>query len=407
MDCVLDEGSVIVTVMSYFLLAFLVFGISCSIRLEDFRAALRTKSAVAIALSSQLGIMPLVAYLLGKAFLEPVYAVGVLLLACAPGGSFSNILAYYGHGDMALSVSVTAVTNITSFLSLPALLYLYASEYSSQITLPILDIALALLMTLIPASLGIALKYKAPVTAKKAERAASVGGAILIVATLTVGAATQLEKAAAIPPSLWFCCIAIACTGLTWGYFAPLLLRCFPCTRGITIDLASRKTICLETGIQNSAIVSAMITLSFANDCDSLQRLLFVPWIYSILSSAIAIIIVAFWRFREWQSIRDMPVREVTEEVPRRSRAGTGAASRRGRGEEEEEGKAVSRRTTSKSLGRASASGRSRTTTGDRAATASPGATTGGSRPARTQSTKTVRRSASAPRAHRERSTTQ
>ncbi|MBR4735820.1 MAG: bile acid:sodium symporter, partial [Bacteroidales bacterium] len=90
------------------ILTVLMFSLGLSLHLSDFARVFRQPLAVIIALAGQIVLLPLIALGLGMAFrLEPVFFIGLVLIACCPGGSSSNIFSKLAGGDVALSVSLT------------------------------------------------------------------------------------------------------------------------------------------------------------------------------------------------------------------------------------------------------------------------------------------------------------
>ena len=101
-------------------LAFLMFGIALDTRLEDFRRVLRMPWAMAVGIVAQFLVLPAVTFgltlLLGVA---PSIALGMILVACCPPGNISNILTHRARGNVALSVSMTAVSNALAIVLMP------------------------------------------------------------------------------------------------------------------------------------------------------------------------------------------------------------------------------------------------------------------------------------------------
>ena len=101
-------------------LAFIMFALGLGLTFEDFaRVATRPRDFLVGALS-QIILLPLVAFLLVSAWpLKPELALGVMIIAAAPGGVTSNILTSFARGDVALSISLTAVVSLLSVVTIP------------------------------------------------------------------------------------------------------------------------------------------------------------------------------------------------------------------------------------------------------------------------------------------------
>ncbi len=101
-------------------LAFLMFGIALDTRVADFRRVLRMPGAMAVGIAAQFLVLPAVTFML-TLLLQPApsIALGMLLVACCPPGNVSNILTHRAGGNVALSVSMTAVSNVLAIVLMP------------------------------------------------------------------------------------------------------------------------------------------------------------------------------------------------------------------------------------------------------------------------------------------------
>ena len=111
-------------------LALVMLGMGLTLKVEDFRALFRMPRTVVLAAISQYTVMPLsgwlIAYLLG---LPTEFAVGLILVACCPGGTASNMIAYIGRANVALSVISTAVSTLLGIVMTPVLCKLLAGQF--------------------------------------------------------------------------------------------------------------------------------------------------------------------------------------------------------------------------------------------------------------------------------------
>ena len=101
-------------------LAIIMFGLGLDLTLADFRRIGRHPKAVAIALVCQIVVLPAICFGLVLAFdLEPLLAIGMLLLAASPGGTTANLFSHLFRGDVALNISLTAINSILALVTLP------------------------------------------------------------------------------------------------------------------------------------------------------------------------------------------------------------------------------------------------------------------------------------------------
>ncbi len=114
----------IVTKIAPIALALIMLGLGLGLTKNDFIRVLKTPRDFMIGLISQLIILPIVAFILIK-FLDtsPEIALGVMIIAAAPGGITSNILTKFANGDVALSISLTAIISIISIISVPLIVF--------------------------------------------------------------------------------------------------------------------------------------------------------------------------------------------------------------------------------------------------------------------------------------------
>ena len=143
----------IVTKIAPIILALIMLGLGLGLKIDDFTRILKTPKDFFVGFFSQLIILPLVAYLLIIILkVPPEIAIGVMIIAAAPGGVTSNILTKFANGDVALSISLTAVISLISIITVPLLIFTSADLFG------ITDISQNISMT------GIALKMFLVVT---------------------------------------------------------------------------------------------------------------------------------------------------------------------------------------------------------------------------------------------------
>ena len=143
----------IVTKIAPIILALIMLGLGLGLKIDDFTRVLKTPKDFFVGFFSQLIILPLVAYLLIITLkVPPEIAIGVMIIAAAPGGVTSNILTKFANGDVALSISLTAVISLISIITVPLIIFTSADLFG------ITDISQNISMT------GIALKMFLVVT---------------------------------------------------------------------------------------------------------------------------------------------------------------------------------------------------------------------------------------------------
>ena len=131
----------IVTKIAPIALALIMLGLGLGLTTQDFTRIVRNPKDFLIGLICQLILLPIIAYILILVFKTPIQiALGVMIIAAAPGGVTSNIMTKFARGDVALSVSLTAVISLISIISVPFIVLTSAnllgvSNISQEITL--------------------------------------------------------------------------------------------------------------------------------------------------------------------------------------------------------------------------------------------------------------------------------
>ncbi len=153
----------IVTKIAPIILALIMLGLGLGLKVEDFTRVLKTPKDFIVGFISQLIILPVVAYLLIIILrTPPEIAIGVMIIAAAPGGVTSNILTKFANGDVALSISLTAIISLISIITVPLIIFTSADLFGiTNITENISMTGIALKMFLVvtvPVILGMIIR---------------------------------------------------------------------------------------------------------------------------------------------------------------------------------------------------------------------------------------------------------
>ena len=153
------------------LVGLIMFVVGLTLTLTDFRRVASYPKAVLAATLGQLILLPLIAFLLIYGLNPPdQVAAGMILLAASPAGGLSNFYAYLGRGNTALSVTLTAVSNLLSFVTLPVLAatgFAWLLDYRDAVELPVLEtIRQLFLMMLLPIISGMLIRQRWPYVAE-------------------------------------------------------------------------------------------------------------------------------------------------------------------------------------------------------------------------------------------------
>ena len=169
-------------------LAFIMFTLGLGLTFSDFARVAKMPKNFLIGLISQLIFLPLVALIIVFIWpLQPELAIGLMLIAAAPGGVTSNILTSFAKGDVALSISLTAVMSLLSVISVPVVLGLsiglISNDSLGSISLTGIAISMFLIVTL-PVLLGMIFRASLSYLTKKIEKGAKILSSALFVLVL-------------------------------------------------------------------------------------------------------------------------------------------------------------------------------------------------------------------------------
>lgn len=231
-------------------LFLIMFGMGLSLRLANFSQVLLAPKAVSIGIVGQMVLLPLIAFSIAITLnLAPEIAVGLMIIALAPGGATSNMFSYLFKGDVSLSISLTAVVSLITPFTIPfitALSMHYFMGAQSEFDIPLLKtITQLLLITMLPVALGMFVLSRWPHVACKIENFLkwfSVLFLLLIILLIILKNQANLEQ--------FFIQAGLATLLLN---IAVLLLG-YGLAKAASLNLAQSKAIGFEVGIQNGTL---------------------------------------------------------------------------------------------------------------------------------------------------------
>lgn len=271
------------------LLVVLMIGMGATLTGDAFRQVLRSPKGPLVGLLSQYGWMPLVAFGLAKGLgLPQEMAIGLVVVGCTPGGTTSNLFTYYARADLALSVSMTAISSVAAVVMMPLMLRVYGAPFTdAELTIPYKSIAVTLALMLVPMAIGMAIRARRPAAAPKVERVGSLAGigvlALLIVTGLARNGHLLLES----PPTIYAAGLGLGLLGFGLGYLGA---------RVAGLDVPGRRAVAFETGIQNSPLALAILVTSFPESTHA--QMLWLPLLYALFVIASSGVIALWLRGR-------------------------------------------------------------------------------------------------------------
>ena len=252
----------IVTKIAPIILALIMLGLGLGLKVENFSRVLKTPKDFFVGFFSQLIILPIVAYLLIIILkTPPEIAIGVMIIAAAPGGVTSNILTKFANGDVALSITLTAIISLISIFTVPFIIFTSADLLRiTNITENISMIGIALKMffvVTVPVILGMIIrKFAENFVASKAEIFNKLNIIFFIIFFI---AAFYEERENFINFFKQAGLIALV-LNITMMVIAFYLAKYF------ASGIAQRKAISLECGLQNGTLAIFVSTQIFGAD---------------------------------------------------------------------------------------------------------------------------------------------
>ena len=265
-------------------LALVMLGMGLTLNVADFAAVLRLPGAVALGFAAQYTIMPLIGWSVGKMLALPApFAVGLILVACCPGGTASNVVTYLARGNVALSVLMTMCSTLAAVVMTPLLTGWLAGAYvpvdAWGIFLTTAQVVLA------PILIGLLLHHQAPRLAGFILPAGPIMSVLVI--SLIVGSIIG-QNATAIFAHGGQLLLAVSLLhggGFFLGYIVGRLSG---------FDLGVARTLSIEVGMQNSGLGAVLAKTRFAA-----EPLTAVPSaLSSVCHSLLGSLLAAWWRRR-------------------------------------------------------------------------------------------------------------
>ena len=269
------------------ILTLLMFDLGLSLRFEDFGKVFRRPWPVAVALFGQLVLLPAIALGLAWLFrLPPVFFIGLVLIACCPGGSSSNVFSKLAGGDVALSVTLTALSSIITLFTIPFIMS-WATRLVGEsvgITLPVGNlIKQNLVLMLLPVLLGIGIHYAWPKAAEKMDKVLTKLAFPLLLLLITIFYVQHRRTILDNIGILGLCVTVLILVAIGISSLLSRLVKNSP---------QQRRTVVIEVGMQNAAqaIAIASSPLIFASEEMAIPAILYSLMMNIVLLTYVGIV---------------------------------------------------------------------------------------------------------------------
>lgn len=270
-------------------LSIVMLGMGLTLKVTHFRRVLEMPRLVALGFIAQYSIMPASAWTIAYILkLEPAFAVGLILVACCPGGTASNVVAYLARANVALSVVLTMVSTLLAIIMTPLLMQHWAGHFVPIDALGIFKTTLQ--VVLIPVVLGVYLNQRFP---RIGTAASDVGPAVAVMAIVMIAAsivASNVEAIAGHGLQLALAGFLLHSVGFAVGYGFTRIFR---------YSKNTARTISIEVGMQNSGLAMVLAQQHFAAATAT-------PAVFSsVFHTVVGSICAAYWRMRPSKDHRD------------------------------------------------------------------------------------------------------
>ena len=250
----------IVTKIAPIALALIMLGLGLGLTTKDFTRVIRNPKDFIIGLICQLILLPIIAYILILVFKTPIeIALGVMIIAAAPGGVTSNVMTKFAKGDVALSVSLTAIISLISIISVPLIVFnsanfLGVSNISQEITLTGVALKMAGVVT-VPVIIGMIIRrFSEKFISSNINIIEKITGILFLI----VFAAIWIEERENIVSYLAQAGIIVLTLNIVMMLIAYFVAKSF------ATGIKQIKCIALECGLQNGTLAVFVATQIFS-----------------------------------------------------------------------------------------------------------------------------------------------
>ncbi|CAN5254463.1 bile acid:sodium symporter family protein [soil metagenome] len=275
------------------IVGFFLFGVALDTRIGDFRDVVRRPWVIVVGVLAQYLVAPGLTLLLTLALdVKGSVAIGMLLVACCPAGNLSNILTHRARGDVALSISLTGVSNVLALLVTPIALAFWsglnpaAEKLLRDIELEPWDVIteVALLIGL-PFATGLLVAWRAPGFTQRVKRFVEPAAPVLLLLIVVGGLAGQFDIFVTYIGVVVLPIVAQNLLALGVGYSTG---------RACRLSEAGTRAMTFELGVRNTAL-AVVLALAFFGD---LGGVVFVAALWGLWDVATGLALASWWRGR-------------------------------------------------------------------------------------------------------------
>lgn len=267
-------------ISNYFLpssLAIIMLGMGMTLILDDFTRIIKYPKSVLIGLTNQLVFLPIIGFFLAIAFnLNLVTAIGIMILATCPGGPTSNLIVQVCKGNIALSVTLTAMASMISILTIPFILSFaleyFGSKTNVTIKLPIIDTIIQIMgITVIPISIGMLIRKHKTNFAIRMEKPMRIASTVLFILVFAVIVAVSIDKLVAGMKAAGLVTLVLNLATMGLGYLTAKLFK---------LNFKNIISITIESGIQNGTLAIVIAASILKNPEMGIPAGVYAIWMF-------------------------------------------------------------------------------------------------------------------------------
>lgn len=272
------------------ILTLLMFDLGLALKPHDFALIAARPKPVLIGLLGQILLLPLIAWGIGNLFdLSPLFMIGIMLVACSPGGSSSNVFSMLAKGDVALSVTLTACSSIITLFTLPFLMMWVTQQVgeTAQIQLPVGALLMQnIVLMAVPIGIGLLISVYKPQAAHKMHSVLRRIAMPALVLLATLFFFQHRETITKEFGSLGITMTALIIAATSAGAILSWLTR---------LSTQEQRTLVIEIGMQNAAqaITIACSPLIFNNEVIAIPAI-----VYALMMNVILLLYIGFIKWR-------------------------------------------------------------------------------------------------------------
>lgn len=269
------------------ILTLLMFDLGLALKPDDFRLFVHRPHALLAGLLGQIVLLPLIAWAVGTMFhIEPIFFLGIMLIACSPGGSSSNVFSMLAGGDVALSVSLTAFSSVITLVTGPAVMD-WATRMvgsSADVSLPVGNLLVQnLVLMAVPILIGLFISVRYATFAAKLHGVLKRLAFPCLILLASVFFVQHRETIIREFPQLGMCITVLILLSMGGGALLSYLMR---------LSGRERRTIVIEIGMQNAAqaITVASSPFVFNNEVMAIPAIIYALMMNVVLLTYVAIV---------------------------------------------------------------------------------------------------------------------